>query len=85
MACSTHFAGQNVSNMESYLVRVRLRLSGKSEREPLITMHLFKIPAVGDRIEVPFHSGGIWGELSHVWSPPQEQPEATHDVDAEQA
>jgi len=69
----------------SYLVRVRLRLAGKSEREPPITMHLPKIPAVGDRIEVPFHSGATLGVVSYVWSPPMEQPEAIHDVDAEQA
>lgn len=68
----------------SYLVRVRLRRKGMPEREPPITMHLPKIPAVGDRIDVPFHSGGASAVVSYVWSPPKEAPEAIHDVDAEQ-
>lgn len=54
------------------------------EREPPIVMHLSKIPSVGDRIEVPYGGGGLWAVVSYVWSPPAEQPEAIHDVDAEQ-
>ncbi len=68
----------------SYLLRVRLRLKGMPEREPPVSMHLVKIPAVGDRIEVPYRGAGLWAAVSYVWSPAKEQPDAIHDVDAEQ-
>ncbi len=68
----------------SYLVRVRLKLKGKPEREPPIAMHLTHIPAVGERLELPYCGGALLAEVGYVWSPPKEVPEAIHDLDADQ-
>ena len=68
----------------SYLVRVRLKLKDKSEREPPFAMHLTHVPMVGDRIELPYHGGALLAEVGYVWSPPKEVPEAIHDLDADQ-